>query len=98
MKYNLVILEQAQQEIELAFEYYQQFSIASLISFNNQLEDVYKILETNPMFQFRYQKLRGVPLKSLPYLVFFSVDEVKKTVYIYSVFNTFQNTIKYPKL
>jgi hypothetical protein len=36
MRYNLVILEQAQQEIEQAFEYYQQFSIASLISFNNQ--------------------------------------------------------------
>ncbi len=74
MKYNLVILEQAQQEIELAFEYYQQFSIASLISLNNQLEEVYK----NPMFQFRYQKLRGISLKSLPYLVFFSVDVVKK--------------------
>ena len=88
MKYNLVILEQAQLEIEQAFEYYQQFSIASIISFNNQLEEVYKTLETNPMFQIRYKKLRGISFKSLPYLVLFTIDENIKIVYIYSIFIT----------
>lgn len=58
---------------------------------------VYDILELNPFFQIRYKKARAVPFKSLPYLLLFELIEKNKMVYIYSVFNTYQDTNKYPK-
>lgn len=97
MSYNLTILPQAVMDIEDAFDYYNKFSKSALSSFDKELQQVYDILELNPFFQIRHKKLRAVPFKSLPYLVFFELDEEQKTVYIYSVFNTYLNTSKYPK-
>ena len=97
MSYNLVILDQAQEEINQAFEYYFEISLSVLRSFDDQLERVYQTLETNPFFQFRYKKLRALPFKSFPYIVFFDINEEEKEVYIYSVFNTSQDPEKYPE-
>lgn len=96
MKFNLVISPNAQREIDEAFEYYAKFSQSAVIKFDEQLEQVYQYLEKNPFFQVRYKTLRAVPFKSLPFLIFFTIDEEIKTVYIYSVFNTHQDTSKYP--
>lgn len=96
MSYNLVILDKAQEEINEAYEYYLEISFSVMNSFDKQLEKVYQSLEINPFFQFRYKKLRALPFKSFPYMVFFDIDEEEKTVYIYSVFNTNQNPEKYP--
>jgi len=97
MSYNLVILDQAQEEINDAYEYYLEISLTVMKSFDDQLERVYQSLETNPFFQFRYKKLRALPFKSFPYMIFFDINDVEKTVYIYSVFNTNQDPEKYPE-
>ena len=96
MSYNLVILDKAQEEINEAYEYYLEISFSVMNSFDKQLEKVYQSLETNPFFQFRYKKLRALPFKFFPYMVFFDIGEEEKTVYIYSVFNTNQDPQKYP--
>ena len=98
MSYKLVILDRAQEEIDHAYEYYAQISLSVLQSFDSQLERVYQSLELNPFFQFRYKGLRALPFKSFPYMAFFDVDEQEKQVYIYSVFNTYQDPQKYPNL
>jgi len=96
MIYKLIILEQALQEIEQAYEYYLQFSFNAMQTFDSQLEKAYQTLENNPFFQFRYKNLRALPFNSLPYMIFFTINEQEKIVYIYSVFNTHQNPEKYP--
>lgn len=96
MNFNLVISPNAQREIDDAFEYYAKFSKSAVINFDQQLEEVYQNLEINPFFQIRYKNLRAVPFKSLPFVLLFTIDEQSKTVYIYSVFNTYQDTSKYP--
>lgn len=96
MSYKLDILDRAQEEINQAFEYYEAVSLNVLKSFDDQLEHIYNALETNLFFQFRYKKLRALPFKSFPYMVFFEIDEQDKIVYIYSVFNTYQDPEKYP--
>ena len=98
MSYNLIIAPQAVTDIEDAFEYYHNFSVNALNLFDDELQEVFDILELNPFFQIRYKKLRAVPFKSLPFLVFFELDEQEKNVYLYSVFNTHQDTNKYPHL
>ncbi len=97
MTYKILISPEAIRDIEDAFEYYRNFSESTLILFANELQQVYDILELNPFFQIRYKKVRGVPFKSLPYLLLFELNKKNKMVYIYSVFNTHQNTNKYPE-
>lgn len=98
MNYDLVILDRAQEEIDQAYEYYSDISLSVMQSFDDQLEQLYQSLELNPFFQFRYKNLRALPFKSFPYMAFFDVDEKEKVVYIYSVFNTYQDPEKYPNL
>lgn len=98
MAYNLTILPKAQEEIQKAFEYYEQISVSVLANFDNQLEEVYQNLEKNPLYQVRYKHLRAIPFKSFPYLLFFDVDQENNTIYIYSVFHTSQNPNKYPSI
>ena len=94
MAYRLLILPQAEEEIDKAYEYYSQISELTVINFDNQLEEVYQNLELNPFYQVRYKGLRAIPFKSYPYLVYFNIDQEQKTVYIYSVFNTYQSPDK----
>ncbi|WP_310377424.1 type II toxin-antitoxin system RelE/ParE family toxin [Flavobacterium sp.] len=96
MAYNLTILPQAQEEIQKAFEYYEQLSVSVLTNFDLQLEDVYRNLEINPFYQVRYKHLRAIPFKSFPFLTFFDVDQDNNIIYIYSVFHTSQDPNKYP--
>ena len=96
MAYKIKILDRAQEEINDAYLYYSKFSFSALKHFDDELDEVYSRLEHNPKFQIRYKNLRALPFKSLPFLVFFSIDEDKKIVKIYSIFNTYQNPEKYP--
>lgn len=95
--YKLRFSDIADQEIDQAIEYHSRKSENGEYNFKVQLNEVLDALELNPFFQFRYKNIRAVPFKSLPYLVFFEVDEIDKIVFIYSVFNTHQNPEKYPK-
>ncbi|MDR2204783.1 MAG: type II toxin-antitoxin system RelE/ParE family toxin [Flavobacteriaceae bacterium] len=94
--YKIRFSDIADQEIEQAIEYHSSKSEAGEYNFKTQLNQALDTLEINPFFQFRYKNIRALPFKSLPYLVFFEVYEEEKLVYIYSVFNTYQNPKKYP--
>ena len=94
--YKIRFSDIADQEIDQAVEYHGGNSENGEYNFKAQLNQALDTLELNPFFQFRYKNIRALPFKSLPYLVFFEVDEVDKIVYIYSVFNTHQDPQKYP--
>ena len=95
--YNIRLSDIADKEIENAIAYYSSKSESGTYNFKKQLNQVLDTLELNPFFQFRYKKIRAIPFKSLPYLVFFEVFEDEKIVYVYSVFHTAQSPTKYPK-
>ncbi|WP_124640821.1 MULTISPECIES: type II toxin-antitoxin system RelE/ParE family toxin [Amniculibacterium] len=96
--YKLLFSSIADKEIEQAIEYHSSKSENGEYNFRTQLNDALDALEFNPFFQFRHKNIRALPFKHMPYLVFFEIYEDEKTVYIYSVFNTFQNPEKYPNL
>lgn len=98
INYNLRFSDIADQEIEQAIEYHSRKSENGEYDFKSQLNEALDTLEINPFFQIKYKNIRALPFKSLPYLVFFEVYEDEKIVYIYSIFNTYQNPEKYPKL
>ncbi|MCB9201479.1 MAG: type II toxin-antitoxin system RelE/ParE family toxin [Flavobacteriales bacterium] len=98
INYKIRLSDIADQEINKAIEYYKNQSQTGELNFKKQLNQALNTLEINPFFQFRYKNIRAIPFKSLPYLVFFEIDENDKIIYVYSIFNTYQNPNKYPSL
>ncbi len=96
--YKLRFSDIADRDIDQAIDYHSQRSEAGEYNFKNELNQALDALEINPFFQFRYKNIRALPFKSLPYLIFFEVEEQEKVVYIYAIFNTHQNSNKYPNL
>ena len=95
MDFNLVISPLAELDITEAYKHYAKISFDVLSHFDQQIEFAYRTLERNPFFKIRYKNIRGLPLKNFPYIIFFTLDEIHKTVEIRSVFNTHQSPEKY---
>ncbi|MDR0227584.1 MAG: type II toxin-antitoxin system RelE/ParE family toxin [Flavobacteriaceae bacterium] len=96
MTYNIVILPSAIQDLDAIFEYYYSISKQALESFKRQFDKTVKVLKFNPFFLIRYNDIRVISIKKFPYVIFFRINPYKQTVYIVAVFNTNQNTDKYP--
>jgi hypothetical protein len=96
INYKIYFSEIADKDIEQAVEYYSNISESSVYNFKYQLNQVLDNLELNPFYQVRYKNVRAIPFKSLPFITLFSINEKEKIVYIYSFFNTYQDTLKYP--
>jgi toxin ParE1/3/4 len=97
MSYKIVIEPRAIADIQNAVDYY-EVKREDLGAYFYQIVDEYiESIAKNPFFQIRYKDYHGLPVKIFPYIILYYIDEKEKTVYILSVFNTSQNTTKYPK-
>lgn len=95
MEFKVLISPRALEELEEALEYYSEIPTA-LKAFSLAFDNSLSTLSTNPYFEVRYKNVRALPIEKFPYLIFFTVDEAIKLVHIRSVFNTYQNPVKYP--
>lgn len=97
MSYKIVIEPRAIADIQDAVDYYET-KREDLGAYFYQIVDEYiESIAKNPFFQIRYKDYHGLPVKIFPYIILYYIDENEKTVYVLSVFNTSQNTTKYPK-
>jgi toxin ParE1/3/4 len=97
MSYKIVIEPRAISDIQDAVDYYEA-KREDLGAYFYQIVDEYiESIAMNPFFQIRYKDYHVLPVKIFPYIFLYYIDEKDKTVYILSVFNTSQNTTKYPK-
>ena len=97
MSYKIVIEPRAIADIQDAVDYYET-KREDLGAYFYQIVDEYiEFIAKNPFFQIRYKDYHGLPVKIFPYIILYYIDENEKTVYVLSVFNTSQNTTKYPK-
>jgi hypothetical protein len=98
MAYKVVVESGAQADIDKAFEYY--ISVTDndkvLINLWNDIEHSYSALKINPFYQIRCKHYRALPLKNFPYLLFFEVLEKQRIVKVLALFNTQQDSKKYP--
>jgi len=98
MTYTLIINPEAQQDIEQAYNYYSnQVSTQVAELFYDDLQESYSALQINPFYQIRIKHYRAIPLKKFPYLLFFEIIVDKNIVKILALFNTYQDTEKYPQ-
>lgn len=98
MAYRILIEPGAQLDIEKAYNYYLENTNPTIAEiFYNDLQETYSALTINPFYQLRTKSYRAIPLKKFPFLMFFIVNEQNLTVKVIALFNTNQDTEKYPK-
>ena len=86
MAFKILISPIATDNIDDAIKYYKMQSQTAAKSFRKKLLDAYKSLQTNPFFAVKYRDVRAIPLKKLPYLILFDVNE-KDQIVIFSLFS-----------
>lgn len=98
MTYKVVVTPDAFINIEDAIIYYKEkVSIRVAQLFIQDYKRTFKEIQKTKYFKCYFEEFRGKPLKKFPYIVFYSIDDKNKVIIIKAVFNTHQNTEKYPK-
>jgi len=96
--YKIKVEPKAKDDLREAVAYY--ISVAPSKIAKNFLKEYLSIKDFIKHFphQHKYRgDLIGVPMKKYPYLVFYKVDDTKGEIIIKAIFNTYQDTSKYPK-
>lgn len=97
MNYKVIVSPIALKNIEEAVEYYILKATKKVaLDFLNDYKSIYKALQVNPFYQLHDNNYRFLPFKKFPYIAFFIVDELSKTVFLNAVFHTSQNPEQYP--
>jgi len=75
-------------DIQEAISHYDSILPGLGTKFETELNAKIVILELNPFFQIRYDKVHCLPLNRFPYMIHFTIDEFSKTVSVRAVFPT----------
>lgn len=96
--YDIVIEDRADIELMGAIEYYQSLNITGLVEkFLNDYRKTLFNIQQSKFFVKKIDEFRVIPFERFPYIVFYKVYEVEQTIQIVSIFNSYQNPIKYPQ-
>ncbi len=96
MAFNILTSDNANEDIEQAYLYYliTKKSPQSANNFYDELLSGFNSIAINPFYKLYHKNYRGFPMKKFPYIIFFEID--RNNINILAVFNTRQNTDKYP--
>lgn len=89
--FEIIILLRADLEVDEIAEYYESLSDGLGTKFFNEFQDYVETLISFPFFEEKYNTVRTLPLKKFPYTIHFTLDEGKKTVYIYAITSNYQD-------
>ncbi len=99
MKYELVLLGRASDEIEEAYNWYENQATGLGEKFLELLTEYKSSISQHPLQnKVTYKKFREAYLRKFPFLIVYFVDETNKTIVIFSVFHCSRNPeVKYKK-
>lgn len=92
MTFNLIIKEEAAEEIESAFNYYEEKSNGLGLRFINDLEYHLNLIQQNPhhySFFLKQKKFRSSNLENFPFSIIYEVTDAE--VAVYSVHNHYKD-------
>ena len=98
MKYRILVLNRAVEEIQQAVDYYEKKKKGLSLKFEKELDKKFKVLESNPKFKIEYKNIHCMPLKKFPFLIHFRVNDSNQTVTIEAIFNTNRNPEAKPNI
>lgn len=96
MNFKVVVTPVAKQNIEDATAYYKEkVSAAIAKSFIEEYRKTFIEIQKTLYFRYYFLHFRGKPMKKFPFIVFYTIDEINKVIFIKAVFHTSQNDEKY---
>jgi len=97
--YLVQILEPAIQELQEAFDWYEEQSLGLGYNLVDEIDDCLNKVASNPnQFVVRFaKKYHFATLKIFPYQIIYRVDENKKMIYVNAIFHTSRRPKKYKK-
>jgi toxin ParE1/3/4 len=99
MSYKIVLTPVAKQNIDNATAYYKNKVSAKVARlFIDDYKKTFKDILKTRYFRFFFQDFRGKPMKKFPFIIFYTVDENSKIIFIKAVFNTSQDDQKYNEI
>jgi hypothetical protein len=87
----------ALQDIQEAIQYYEGKKQDLGMQFLDELDAHFELLQSNPRFSIRYDKVRCLPLKKFPFMIHFTLLEVQQKVVIWAVLGTSIDPNKWKK-
>jgi plasmid stabilization system protein ParE len=96
MGFDILVKEEAYEDIEIAIDFYFDKSYSAAKVFQSDLSRGFSILEQNPFFRKIHKDFRMLPLSKFPYVLIFKVFEENNSVVVFSVFHTSKNPNKLP--
>ena len=96
--HKIKVEPKAKDDLREAVAYY--ISVAPPKIAKNFLKEYTSIKDfiKNHPYQRKYRgELRGVIMKKYPYIVFYKVNDTEKQIIIKGIFNTYQDTSRYPE-
>lgn len=99
MSYKIVLTPVAKQNIDDATAYYKNTVSAKVAKlFIDDYKKTFKDILKTRYFRFFFQEFRGKPMKKFPFIIFYTIDENSKIIFIKAVFNTSQDDQKYNEI
>ncbi len=97
MSYKIIVSPIAVKNLDDAVEYYVS-NVSKKVAFNflKDFKKTYKTLQINPFYQIHDNNYRFLPFDKFPFVAFFIIEEISKTVFLNAVFHTSQNPKKHP--
>ena len=96
MKYTLEIKEEAVQDMQEAYDYYEERKLGLGERFLDTLETYIERVQKHPLhYQIRRKPYREALIKDFPYLIIYEIEE--NNIIVYAIFSTWKNPNKTPK-
>jgi hypothetical protein len=97
--FDIEIFEKALNDIDEAYRYYtlEKKSISTGEKFIREVYSQIDSLKIYPFYQVKYKNYISYPMKNFPFIIFLEVFEDINLVKILRIFNTNQDSAKYPE-
>ena len=86
--YLLIIDSRAIDDIQRAFEYYNEIYGDLGEKFENAVKASIAQIQQNPFYQVKYKDIRSLPLKKFPYSFHYTIDEKYGEVHVLALIHT----------
>jgi len=96
VNFQIVIEPRALRDIQKGIDFYDSKLSGLGKRFYLSVDTHIKSIANNPYYELRHKDYRAFPVKKFPYLILFYIDEKSLTVFVSAVFQTKQNTNKWP--
>ena len=97
ISFEILILNAAERDIDLAFDYYSTINPKLGKRFIKLLSAAFEDLRNNPFYQIRYDNFRMKLVNKFPYAIHYTLDTDRHLLRVYGVRCTYQNPDNFPK-